>query len=73
MNIIDGFNGLASMCAVIMMSGIAYVAFQVGDRGVYLLALSGIGAVLGFFLWNFPAGYIFSGGRWRLLPGLLRG
>jgi UDP-N-acetylmuramyl pentapeptide phosphotransferase/UDP-N-acetylglucosamine-1-phosphate transferase len=60
-NIIDGFNGLASMCAVIMMTGIAYVAFQVGDREVYLLALSGIGAVLGFFLWNFPAGYIFLG------------
>lgn len=60
-NLIDGFNGLASMCAVIMLSAIGYVAAQVGDATVVTLALVGIGAVLGFFLWNFPAGYIFLG------------
>ena len=60
-NIIDGFNGLASMCSVIMMAAIAYVAFQVGDQSLMIMALAGIGAVLGFFLWNFPAGYIFLG------------
>ena len=60
-NIIDGFNGLASMCVVIMLAGIAYVAFQVGDPEVGVLALIGIGAVLGFFVWNFPAGLIFLG------------
>lgn len=60
-NIIDGFNGLASMCGAIMLAGIAYVAFQVGDATVALLALAGVGAVLGFFLWNFPAGLIFLG------------
>jgi UDP-N-acetylmuramyl pentapeptide phosphotransferase/UDP-N-acetylglucosamine-1-phosphate transferase len=27
-NIIDGFNGLASMCVMMMLLGIAYVAFQ---------------------------------------------
>ena len=60
-NIIDGFNGLASMCAVLMLMSLAYVGFEVGDRTVALLALSGIGAVLGFFIWNFPAGLIFLG------------
>lgn len=60
-NIIDGFNGLASMCVMIMLAALAYVAFQVGDASVGLLALAGIGAVLGFFLWNFPAGLIFLG------------
>jgi UDP-N-acetylmuramyl pentapeptide phosphotransferase/UDP-N-acetylglucosamine-1-phosphate transferase len=60
-NIIDGFNGLASMCVAIMLAGVAYVAFQVGDSTVMLLALAGLGAVLGFFLWNFPAGLIFLG------------
>lgn len=60
-NIIDGFNGLASMCAVLMLASLAYVAFQVGDRTVALLALAGIGAVMGFFIWNFPAGLIFLG------------
>ena len=60
-NIIDGFNGLASMCGMLMLGGLAYVGFEVGDRTVALLALAGIGAVLGFFIWNFPAGLIFLG------------
>ena len=60
-NIIDGFNGLASMCVVIMLIALAYVAFQVGDPVIGGLALAGIGAVLGFFVWNFPAGLIFLG------------
>ena len=60
-NLIDGFNGLASMCVVIMMAAVAYVAFQVGDAVVFSLALAGIGATLGFFIWNFPAGLIFLG------------
>jgi UDP-N-acetylmuramyl pentapeptide phosphotransferase/UDP-N-acetylglucosamine-1-phosphate transferase len=60
-NIIDGFNGLASMCAAMMLVAIAYVAFQVDDRVVALLALAGIGAIAGFFVWNFPAGLVFLG------------
>jgi UDP-N-acetylmuramyl pentapeptide phosphotransferase/UDP-N-acetylglucosamine-1-phosphate transferase len=60
-NIIDGFNGLASMCVALILAGLAYVAFQVGDPLIGNLALAGIGAVLGFFLWNFPAGLIFLG------------
>lgn len=60
-NIVDGFNGLASMCVVIMLGGLAYVAFDVDDRLIALLALVGVGAVLGFFVWNFPAGLIFLG------------
>lgn len=60
-NIIDGFNGLASMCVVIMLAALAYVAYQVGDPLIGSLALAGIGAVLGFFVWNFPGGLIFLG------------
>jgi len=60
-NIIDGLNGLASMCVIIMLAALAYVAFQVGDTFIGTLALAGIGAVLGFFLWNYPAGLIFLG------------
>lgn len=60
-NIIDGFNGLSSMCVVIMLGALAYVAFQVGDPLISALALAGMGAVLGFFFWNFPAGLIFLG------------
>ena len=60
-NIIDGFNGLASMCTVMMLVSIAYVAFQVGDPLLGWLALAGVGAVLGFFVFNFPAGLVFLG------------
>ncbi|HEX4235413.1 MAG TPA: glycosyltransferase, partial [Caldimonas sp.] len=60
-NIIDGFNGLASMCVMMMLLGISYVAFQTGDAFVASTALIAAGAVAGFFLWNFPAGLIFLG------------
>ena len=60
-NIIDGFNGLSSMCVSLMLLTFAYVAFQVGDTELALWALAGVGAALGFFVWNFPRGQIFLG------------
>ena len=60
-NIIDGFNGLASMCAMLILGALAYVAFQVEDLPVMWLALAGIGALAGFFIWNYPAGLVFLG------------
>jgi UDP-N-acetylmuramyl pentapeptide phosphotransferase/UDP-N-acetylglucosamine-1-phosphate transferase len=60
-NIVDGFNGLASMCVAMMLAAFAYVAFRVGDGLVAALAVTGLGAVLGFFVWNYPAGLIFLG------------
>ncbi|MDN3920941.1 MraY family glycosyltransferase [Roseateles violae] len=60
-NIIDGFNGLSSMCVSLMLLAFAYVAQQVGDVELALWALAGVGAILGFFVWNFPAGLIFLG------------
>ena len=60
-NIIDGFNGLSSMCVSLMLLTFAYVAYQVGDPTLALWALAGVGAALGFFVWNFPAGLIFLG------------
>ena len=61
LNIIDGFNGLSSMCGVLILSCLCYVAAVVGDTLVMQLALAGIGAIFGFFVWNFPAGLIFLG------------
>jgi len=61
LNIIDGFNGLSSMCGVLILVCLCYVGVLVGDQLVTLLALAGIGAMLGFFVWNFPAGLIFLG------------
>lgn len=60
-NIIDGFNGLSTMCVALMLLAFAFVSYQVGDAALTLWALAGVGAVLGFFVWNFPAGLIFLG------------
>ena len=38
-NIIDGFNGLASMCVLMMILALGYVAFQVGDTFVFTASL----------------------------------
>lgn len=70
-NIIDGFNGLASMCATLILMCLVYVAFQVGDRVVASVALAAVGAVLGFFMWNYPAGLIFLGDGGAYLLGFL--
>lgn len=60
-NIIDGFNGLASMCVVIMLLGIATVALELGDTLVLCATLVTVAATLGFFVWNYPAGLVFLG------------
>lgn len=60
-NIIDGFNGLASMCSVIMLAGLGLVAFTVGDPVIAVCALLMIAATLGLFLLNYPFGLIFLG------------
>lgn len=70
-NIIDGFNGLASMCVFLMILATAYVGFQVGDTFVFTASLVTAGAVLGFFVWNFPAGLIFLGDGGAYLLGFL--
>jgi UDP-N-acetylmuramyl pentapeptide phosphotransferase/UDP-N-acetylglucosamine-1-phosphate transferase len=70
-NIIDGFNGLASMVSLMMFAAIAYVAHVVGDRFIVIAALSCIGAILGFFIWNFPLGLIFLGDGGAYLLGFM--
>lgn len=60
-NIIDGFNGLASGVVVLMLLTLAAIAFRVDDFVVLNLALGGVAVVLGFMLLNFPKGFIFLG------------
>jgi len=70
-NIIDGFNGLAAIVAAMMFLSLSYVALQVGDSFVLSVALVFVGATLGFFLWNFPAGLIFLGDGGAYLIGFM--
>ena len=70
-NIIDGFNGLASMVAVIASIAILYVAFKVQDPLITSLALITIGSIIGFFIWNYPQGHIFLGDGGAYMIGFL--
>jgi UDP-GlcNAc:undecaprenyl-phosphate/decaprenyl-phosphate GlcNAc-1-phosphate transferase len=68
-NIIDGFNGLASMVAIISLMAIAYVGIKVGDLIVVNLALIMSLSIAGFFVWNYPRGLIFLGDGGAYLIG----
>lgn len=70
-NIIDGLNGLASACAMIILGAIAYVAFLVGDYWVAAFATVACGAIGGFFIWNYPGGFIFLGDGGAYLCGFI--
>ena len=60
-NIIDGYNGLAGMVALIVCLALAHVALQVGDRGLAALLTSTAAATGGFLIWNYPRGMLFAG------------
>lgn len=68
-NIIDGYNGLSGVVAIIILAAIGYVAFQVQDYAVMAAALAMLGAVLGFLAWNYPRGLIFLGDGGAYLVG----
>jgi UDP-N-acetylmuramyl pentapeptide phosphotransferase/UDP-N-acetylglucosamine-1-phosphate transferase len=70
-NIIDGFNGLASMVGIISLLAIGYVAFKNQDYAVALSCMIVIGAIGGFFIWNYPKGLIFLGDGGAYLIGYL--
>lgn len=60
-NIIDGFNGLASGVMAISMLGLGLIAYQSGDIALFQAAVIIALAVVGFMVMNFPFGKIFLG------------
>jgi UDP-N-acetylmuramyl pentapeptide phosphotransferase/UDP-N-acetylglucosamine-1-phosphate transferase len=60
-NIIDGFNGLASGTAIIILTSFGFMATAVGDAHLAYTSLILAGAVLGFGLVNWPWGKLFLG------------
>lgn len=68
-NIIDGFNGLSSMVGILTLVALAYISFAVGDPTIMHLSLMMAGAILGFFVWNYPRGLIFMGDGGAYLIG----
>jgi len=72
-NIIDGFNGLASVVTICMLLSLGYVALQVNDTFVLVAALMVAGATAGFVIWNFPVGLIFLGDGGAYFIGFMLG
>ena len=70
-NIIDGFNGLSSVVVCTMLASLVYVAFMVNDTFVLSFSLALLGAIIGFFVWNYPSGHIFLGDGGAYLIGFL--
>ena len=60
-NIIDGFNGLASTMVTLGFMGYALIAWQVGDTTLASVALILAACVWGFFWVNWPFGKLFLG------------
>ena len=60
-NIIDGFNGYASLTCTIAFIGFGLIAFQVGDQNLAFVSLILAAAVFGFFWVNWPFGKLFLG------------
>lgn len=72
-NIIDGFNGLASVVCICMLLSLGYVALQVNDMFVLIAALMVAGATAGFLIWNYPVGLIFLGDGGAYFIGFMLG
>jgi UDP-N-acetylmuramyl pentapeptide phosphotransferase/UDP-N-acetylglucosamine-1-phosphate transferase len=70
-NILDGFNGLASGTVVIILSSFAAMAYQVDDAELLQLCLILVAAVMGFMLLNYPLGKIFLGDAGAYFVGFL--
>ncbi|MFN3406435.1 MAG: MraY family glycosyltransferase [Caldimicrobium sp.] len=70
-NIIDGFNGLASMVSIIILLSFSFVSYKMGDYFLTTFSLTLVGALIGFFLLNYPAGFIFLGDGGAYLTGFI--
>lgn len=60
-NIIDGYNGLSSVVSILILFALSYVSFELNDELIMIMSFVTIGAVGGFFIWNYPFGKIFLG------------
>jgi len=60
-NLIDGYNGLAGLVAVLIGLSYAYVSFKLGDRQLLIMSVCLVAATAGFLILNYPRGLIFAG------------
>ena len=70
-NLIDGYNGLAGIVALVIGLALGYVALVVGDRNLAAVLVVMVGATAGFLFWNYPRGLIFAGDGGAYLWGVV--
>jgi len=70
-NIIDGFNGLASGTVIIGLGALGLIALNVGDEHLAQICFAICAVTAGFFLVNFPYGKLFLGDGGAYLLGFL--
>jgi UDP-N-acetylmuramyl pentapeptide phosphotransferase/UDP-N-acetylglucosamine-1-phosphate transferase len=70
-NIIDGFNGLSSGVVLLILASFVVVSYTQGHTDILTVASISIGAVLGFFVLNFPFGKIFLGDGGAYMLGFI--
>ncbi|WP_373032809.1 glycosyltransferase family 4 protein [Sulfurovum sp.] len=70
-NIIDGFNGLASGIILLILLSFAITSYEQNNMEILTIVLSTAGATLGFFTLNFPKGKIFLGDGGAYLLGFI--
>lgn len=68
-NIIDGFNGLASWSSLWILIGLIVIALSVGDAPLAMVAIALLACTIGFLLVNWPWGKIFLGDGGAYLLG----
>jgi UDP-N-acetylmuramyl pentapeptide phosphotransferase/UDP-N-acetylglucosamine-1-phosphate transferase len=68
-NIIDGFNGLASGQILLMLGSLSYISNYFGQEDLLVYSLLLFAVTFGFFCWNWPLGKIFLGDSGSYLLG----
>jgi len=70
-NIIDGFNGLASGVILMILASFATVSYQQHNYEILHIIVITAGTTVGFFILNFPKGKIFLGDGGAYLLGFI--
>jgi UDP-N-acetylmuramyl pentapeptide phosphotransferase/UDP-N-acetylglucosamine-1-phosphate transferase len=60
-NLVDGFNGLASGISLIILATLTATAHKIGDTSMPLVCAIIFASLAGFYVFNYPKGKIFLG------------
>lgn len=68
-NFMDGSNGLAMGSAAVGLGALGFISTSLGSPASAAICFCAIGAIIGFLVWNFPAGRLFAGDAGALFVG----